>query len=321
MSSMLADVITVRHRHGGARRRVSSCRPRARPAPPTTTPTPGSSATRRTWSTGVWFGLDKPAPIMNRGFAAVVAVPAWADFMKTATADDRPDWFQPPADVEKVAICRVSGLLATDACRHGWTGVDYVQAGLTEMPGEAVGTSGRVAAAPKSGLHGLRGLLPDRLRADRAVSDSRRAQDIPGASGALDRTMAAASPASSPLVPPGGRDDTSQTHRRAGRPRHVGLGGSLDRLATGYPGCCSAAWRASARIRRRRDRSRGGTRPAGRKSAPGWHAGTSRSAARRPLRADSDARAALSARAARRGRRHTGAPPDPRAASSAAITA
>ena len=32
---------------------------------------------------GVWFGLDKPAPIMNRGFAAVVAVPAWADFMKT----------------------------------------------------------------------------------------------------------------------------------------------------------------------------------------------------------------------------------------------
>jgi membrane carboxypeptidase/penicillin-binding protein len=28
--------------------------------------------------TGVWFGMDRPAPIMNRGFAAVVAVPAWA---------------------------------------------------------------------------------------------------------------------------------------------------------------------------------------------------------------------------------------------------
>ena len=34
---------------------------------------------------GVWFGLDTPAPIMNRGFASVVAVPAWARFMKAAT--------------------------------------------------------------------------------------------------------------------------------------------------------------------------------------------------------------------------------------------
>jgi len=67
--------------------------------------------------TGVWFGLDKPAPIMNRGFAAVVAVPAWADFMTRATAHDGADWFPVPPDVEKVAICRSSGLLATDACR------------------------------------------------------------------------------------------------------------------------------------------------------------------------------------------------------------
>ena len=93
--------------------------------------------------TGVWFGLDRPAPIMNRGFASVVAVPAWADFMKVATAGDKPDWFTPPADVQKVTVCRTSGLLATDACRYGWTGPDYVQAGLTEIPGQAVGTSGR----------------------------------------------------------------------------------------------------------------------------------------------------------------------------------
>jgi penicillin-binding protein 1A len=98
---------------------------------------------------GVWFGLDKPASIMNRGFAAVVAVPAWADFMKRATAKDGADWFQPPPDVEKVAICRTSGMLATDACRRGWTGVDYVQAGLSELPGEPVGTSGQISAPPK----------------------------------------------------------------------------------------------------------------------------------------------------------------------------
>ena len=100
--------------------------------------------------TGVWFGLDRPAPIMNRGFASVVAVPAWADFMKQATAGDKADWFTPPADVQKLTVCRLSGQLATDACRHGWTGPDYVQAGLTEIPGQAVGTTGRRPSTPAS---------------------------------------------------------------------------------------------------------------------------------------------------------------------------
>ncbi|HYT74720.1 MAG TPA: PBP1A family penicillin-binding protein [Vicinamibacterales bacterium] len=112
--------------------------------------------------TGVWFGLDKPAPIMNRGFAAVVAVPAWADFMKQATAMDPPDWFSPPPDVEKITICRVSGLRATDACRRGSLASGYLQAGLIELPGlpvggdPIVGTSGRkpvTAAAARSGVY------------------------------------------------------------------------------------------------------------------------------------------------------------------------
>jgi hypothetical protein len=80
----------------------------------------------------------------------VVAVPAWADFMKQATGGDGPDWFTPPADVQKVTICRLTGQLATEACRHGWTGPDYVQAGLTEIPGEAVGTTGRRPAPTPS---------------------------------------------------------------------------------------------------------------------------------------------------------------------------
>jgi 1A family penicillin-binding protein len=103
--------------------------------------------------TGVWFGLDAPATIMNRGFASVVAVPAWAEFMKVATAKDAPDWFQPPADVEKVTVCRLSGLRATEACKHGWMGPDFVQAGLTQLPGSPagdvpVGTSGRTEVVP-----------------------------------------------------------------------------------------------------------------------------------------------------------------------------
>jgi 1A family penicillin-binding protein len=68
---------------------------------------------------GVWFGLDKPAPIMDGGFGGVVAVPAWAYFMRAATRGSKPEWYSRPADVEVVAICRLSGARATEACWHG----------------------------------------------------------------------------------------------------------------------------------------------------------------------------------------------------------
>jgi membrane peptidoglycan carboxypeptidase len=67
---------------------------------------------------GVWFGLDEPAPIMRGGFAGVVAAPAWGRFMRAATAHDKADWYPMPSDVEKVAICRLSGARATEACKH-----------------------------------------------------------------------------------------------------------------------------------------------------------------------------------------------------------
>ena len=68
--------------------------------------------------TGIWFGLDRPAPIMRGGFAGVVAVPAWGRFMRVATAGEKPDWYEMPPDVERVTICRLSGARATEACRH-----------------------------------------------------------------------------------------------------------------------------------------------------------------------------------------------------------
>jgi penicillin-binding protein 1A len=67
---------------------------------------------------GVWFGFDRPASIMRRGFAGTVAVPAWGEFMRAATDGAKPDWYEMPPDVERVAICRLSGARATDACRH-----------------------------------------------------------------------------------------------------------------------------------------------------------------------------------------------------------
>ncbi len=66
--------------------------------------------------TGVWFGYDKPRPIMNRGFASVVAVPAWARFMTAAMRGQKDDWFDMPSSLVKVKICRLSGMLATDKC-------------------------------------------------------------------------------------------------------------------------------------------------------------------------------------------------------------
>lgn len=68
--------------------------------------------------TGVWFGFDQPATIMRRGFASTVAVPAWARFMRHATRGASADWYDMPADVEKVAICRLSGARATPACGY-----------------------------------------------------------------------------------------------------------------------------------------------------------------------------------------------------------
>jgi penicillin-binding protein 1A len=66
---------------------------------------------------GVWFGRDQPETILRHATAATIAVPAWARFMKQATVGARPDWYSMPPEFEKVAICQVSGMRATSACR------------------------------------------------------------------------------------------------------------------------------------------------------------------------------------------------------------
>ena len=67
--------------------------------------------------TGVWVGYDTPRTIIANGYAAELAVPIWARFMKTATRNDEPEWFKAPSDVTSATICRLSGALATDSCR------------------------------------------------------------------------------------------------------------------------------------------------------------------------------------------------------------
>jgi 1A family penicillin-binding protein len=68
-------------------------------------------------ATGVWVGFDQPRTILPNGFAADIAVPVWAKFMKAATQGDQPDWIVPPAGIVTASVCRISGKLATDQCR------------------------------------------------------------------------------------------------------------------------------------------------------------------------------------------------------------
>jgi 1A family penicillin-binding protein len=65
---------------------------------------------------GVWVGFDQPHTILPNGFAGDVAVPMWANFMKVATKDDKPEWFKAPAGVTTASVCRLSGKLPTEGC-------------------------------------------------------------------------------------------------------------------------------------------------------------------------------------------------------------
>jgi len=67
---------------------------------------------------GVWVGYDTPRTIIANGYAAELAVPIWGRFMKTATRNDAPEWFKQPSGLTSATICRLSGALATDSCRH-----------------------------------------------------------------------------------------------------------------------------------------------------------------------------------------------------------
>ncbi|HEX6323788.1 MAG TPA: PBP1A family penicillin-binding protein [Vicinamibacterales bacterium] len=83
--------------------------------------------------TGVWVGFDKPKTIFNGGYAAQVAVPIWARFMRDATRGAKPDWIERPKDIIGVAICRVSGKRATDGCRAGELVYDSATGTVTQQ--------------------------------------------------------------------------------------------------------------------------------------------------------------------------------------------
>ncbi|HWI16460.1 MAG TPA: hypothetical protein VNT81_01845, partial [Vicinamibacterales bacterium] len=84
---------------------------------------------------GVWVGFDQPQPIMRRGFASVVAVPAWAGFMKAATSGSKPSWIERPAGVSMIRRCRATGGAANEYCElSGEVEADYVSLGRSPEP-------------------------------------------------------------------------------------------------------------------------------------------------------------------------------------------
>ena len=127
MSSMLADVINA---GTGFRARQAGF----------TLPAAGKTGTTNDYMdawfvgftpkvvTGVWVGFDRPATIIANGYGGELAVPIWANFMKTATKGHGQEWFDRPPDVTTVNICRVSGRRPSGGCnsvavvsRDGWT--------------------------------------------------------------------------------------------------------------------------------------------------------------------------------------------------------
>jgi penicillin-binding protein 1A len=65
---------------------------------------------------GVWVGFDQPEPIGTQAYAARVALPIWADFMRRTTRPLPPRPFRPPDGLRTRELCRVSYLRPVEDC-------------------------------------------------------------------------------------------------------------------------------------------------------------------------------------------------------------
>ena len=92
---------------------------------------------------GVWIGFDQPRTIIEDGYAGRLAVPIWADVMKSAlTLGYKPGIPRVEVPLSTVALCRASGQLATDGCykqQHAYQDAipfDLVPRQLCEVHGD-----------------------------------------------------------------------------------------------------------------------------------------------------------------------------------------
>jgi penicillin-binding protein 1A len=82
---------------------------------------------------GVWVGMDRPAPIVAKGYGSALALPIWVETMNAASAQRYPAGaFQPPSGLKRVEVCSSSGRLATSGCERA--GASYG----ADLPGSLV---------------------------------------------------------------------------------------------------------------------------------------------------------------------------------------
>lgn len=76
---------------------------------------------------GVWVGFDKQKTIYPGAFSNQVALPIWTDIINASSKSHTPQEISPPESAEKVEVCRVSGLRATDFCYDKVKGPDGIE--------------------------------------------------------------------------------------------------------------------------------------------------------------------------------------------------
>ncbi|MEX2580722.1 MAG: PBP1A family penicillin-binding protein [Verrucomicrobiales bacterium] len=66
-------------------------------------------------TTGVWVGLDRPKPIMDRGYGSTLALPVWTEVMKTAESNGyAAEKIPPPPGTAPTLLCRVCDGVASN---------------------------------------------------------------------------------------------------------------------------------------------------------------------------------------------------------------
>jgi membrane peptidoglycan carboxypeptidase len=65
---------------------------------------------------GVWVGFDKPSKIYRGAFGKDLALPIWADVMNASFTAFPPASLPMPPGLQKVDVCRASGLLPAEGC-------------------------------------------------------------------------------------------------------------------------------------------------------------------------------------------------------------
>ncbi|MCW0219210.1 MAG: hypothetical protein OJI67_12870, partial [Prosthecobacter sp.] len=76
---------------------------------------------------GVWVGFDKQKTIYPGAFSNKIALPIWTDIINASTKGRTPQEISPPESAERIEICRVSGLRATDFCYDKVKGPDGIE--------------------------------------------------------------------------------------------------------------------------------------------------------------------------------------------------